>query len=416
MYPHCVARRLFMVIACCLLVPLAHGTDDYRSLSIPRSNNNAITIGSGIDVDLVNQQRSACLNYKDSDVAWLDGAGAVQTNATIELVSDYTSLAKTLNLEVDYKSKADVNFAALKAGASSSLNIKYDSFAKDENRNLAIVVKAFSDYGRRGLTQYSLDEKFRHLIDDKKFDEFRTACGTHTVVAQHNQSMVAVVLLISASSAASKKSIEATYKTAFEGKATINAVGVSGNVEMGTRWKTIVETAERLGKIKIDFESRGGAGISDALKVAVSADPENINSILSTLTTIGTSFTQTTSAPVGYLLVPNTVFGVKEKVSDPAKLEALNNYYLQLTRVDYAISRVDGYNVSFPDLAVKYQSSPQMLELRAYRNAYFGERDRRFRERDRFGKVGRCAVSIVDFLASSGRVLVRARLVSEMVF
>ncbi|WP_250495474.1 hypothetical protein, partial [Caballeronia sp. GAWG1-1] len=25
--------------------------------------------------------------------------------------------------------------------------------------------------------------------------------------------------------------------------------------------------------------------------------------------------------------------------------------------------------------------------------AYFGERDRRFRERDRFGKVGRCAVS-----------------------
>lgn len=48
--------------------------------------------------------------------------------------------------------------------------------------------------------------------------------------------------------------------------------------------------------------------------------------------------------------------------------------------------------------------------------AYFGERDRRFRERDRFGKVGRCAVSIVDFLASSGRVLVRARLVSEVVF
>ncbi|MDN8035271.1 hypothetical protein QZN03_10865, partial [Burkholderia vietnamiensis] len=36
--------------------------------------------------------------------------------------------------------------------------------------------------------------------------------------------------------------------------------------------------------------------------------------------------------------------------------------------------------------------------------AYFGERDRRFRERDRFGWLGRCAVSIVDFLVSSGRV------------
>jgi len=34
--------------------------------------------------------------------------------------------------------------------------------------------------------------------------------------------------------------------------------------------------------------------------------------------------------------------------------------------------------------------------------AYFGERDRRFRERDRFGKVGRCAVSIVKRTGFSG--------------
>jgi AhpD family alkylhydroperoxidase len=37
-------------------------------------------------------------------------------------------------------------------------------------------------------------------------------------------------------------------------------------------------------------------------------------------------------------------------------------------------------------------------------DAYFGERDRRFRERDRFDGVGRCAVLIVDFLVSFGRV------------
>ncbi|CAH2935881.1 MAG: Transposase and inactivated derivatives [uncultured Paraburkholderia sp.] len=42
--------------------------------------------------------------------------------------------------------------------------------------------------------------------------------------------------------------------------------------------------------------------------------------------------------------------------------------------------------------------------LAAFHGAYFGERDRRFRERDRFGGVGRCAVLIVDFLVSSGRV------------
>ncbi|AZU57579.1 hypothetical protein CFM90_16100 [Ralstonia solanacearum] len=38
------------------------------------------------------------------------------------------------------------------------------------------------------------------------------------------------------------------------------------------------------------------------------------------------------------------------------------------------------------------------------KNADFGERDRSFRERDRFGGLGRCAVSIVGFRVSSGRV------------
>jgi methyl-accepting chemotaxis protein len=49
-------------------------------------------------------------------------------------------------------------------------------------------------------------------------------------------------------------------------------------------------------------------------------------------------------------------------------------------------------------------------------NAYFGERDRRFRERDRFGGVGRCAVLIVDFLVSSGRVRAPGRWVLGMTF
>ncbi len=46
----------------------------------------------------------------------------------------------------------------------------------------------------------------------------------------------------------------------------------------------------------------------------------------------------------------------------------------------------------------------------------FCERGHRFRERDRFGAVGRCAVSIVDFLVSSGRVRAQGRWVLGMLF
>lgn len=69
--------RLFAFVTSCLFfLASAQAADDYRSLSVPWSNNNPTTIGSGLDVDLVNQQRFTCLTVGDSNIQWLDGAGA----------------------------------------------------------------------------------------------------------------------------------------------------------------------------------------------------------------------------------------------------------------------------------------------------------------------------------------------------
>ncbi|MDR6384009.1 hypothetical protein [Paraburkholderia caribensis] len=360
---------LKFIMSCALGMSLTNvfAAADYRTLSVPWSDNNPTTIGSGLDVDLINQQRFTCLTYGDADVKWLDGAGAIHTNVTVELVSDYRSLAKTLNLEVDYKSKADVSIAALKAGGHVDLNVKYQTFAKDEARTLAIVVKAFSDYGRRGLVKYVLDQKYASLIDAGKFDEFREKCGTHTVVAQHNEAMVAVVILLSDISAESKKTIETTYNSGFGAKGPIGGAEISGDTQLQTNWKNIIETARRLGNMQITFESRGGNGVSDALRLAVSSDPTKIDTILSSLAAVGASFTQINSVPVEYLLVSNSVFGLKSSLSDPSKLETLNGYYLQLARIDYALSRIDAYKTDFPAIAAEYATSPEVLKLRSYR-------------------------------------------------
>ena len=283
-------------------------------------------------------------------------------------MSDYATLAKTLNLEVDYKSKAEVQITALKAGGNVNLNLKYDTFAKDESRTLAIVVKAFSDYGRKGLTKYKLEDEFAAMISAGKFAEFRQRCGTHTVVAQHNDAMVAVVIQLSDISAESKRALQTTYASSFGGSGVVNGVTISGSVETQAQWKSLIETARRMGTMKVSFESRGGAGVSDALKVAVTSDPAKIDTILASLSSIGASFTQANSAPVQYLLVPNSVFGVTATISDASKLDVLNGYYLQLARLDYALSRIDGYKTSFPALAKLYASSPEVLKLASYRS------------------------------------------------
>jgi len=153
---------------------------EVRSLTVPYSADGAGSVGSGIDIDLVDQVRFTCVQFAPEDIRWLDGDGAVATEATVNLVTNYASLAKTLNLDVDYKSKADVSMAKLKAGASVDLSIKYEDFARDEERSLALVFKAQSDYGRQGLQPYQLQQEFNDLVAQGKFDVFRQRCGTHT--------------------------------------------------------------------------------------------------------------------------------------------------------------------------------------------------------------------------------------------
>lgn len=336
-------------------------------LAIPWSGTSPTTVGTALDVDLVDWNRNSCLVRSKDDVKWLDGDGAVKTAVTVELVKDYQSLARTLNLEVDYKSKADVSIAALKAGASVNLNTKYDSFAQDEGRTLALVVKAFSDYGRKGLEKYTLENKFSDMVAANKLADFRQQCGTHTVVAQHNVAMAAVVILMSDTTASAKRALEVSYSSNFNANVPIQAATISGSSDMKANWKTLVETAQRTTKMQVTFESKGGEGIPDGLKAAATADPEKVDAILAALTAIGASFTQAKSAPVEYLLVPNTVLGVKAKVVDASKLDTLNSFYLQLARVDKALSRIDGYR-NYPALFKVYDESAQVLKLRAYRS------------------------------------------------
>jgi hypothetical protein len=224
-------------------------------LSIPWSGTSPTTVGTALDIDLVDWNRNACLARSPGDLKWLDGDGAVKTDVTIELVKDFRSLAKTLNLEVDYKSKASVSLGELKAGKSLDLNTKFESFAKDEGRTLALVVKAFSDYGRRGLESYRLDQAYMSLIDSGKLAEFRQQCGTHTVVAQRNVAMAAVVILLSDISSSAKQALEQTYASNFDANAPVKAATVTAGSSLKVSWKSLIETAQRTGKMKVELVS-----------------------------------------------------------------------------------------------------------------------------------------------------------------
>jgi hypothetical protein len=357
-----------LAFALCLVGTPVFAQFDYRELSVPYNSSTPTIIGTGIDVDLINQNRSVCLDNSGDRIQWLDGAGAISTEASIELVTSYKALERTLGLEVDYKSKGSVNIQALKAGASVDLNMKYSEMSKDESRSLAIVVKGQSNFGRRGLLKHELLSDFKTLLDSNQLDKFRERCGTHSVVAQQNEVMVAVVILVTELTSSTKSSLEGLYKSSVSASGTIKMAEVSGNSDKSVAWKNVVETAFQLGAVSVTFASRGGTGVADALKVLTVPNPREVANIVQTINGLGPSFTQANSAPVKYLLISNAALGFTAKVSDPSKLDTLNSYYLQLSRVDYALGRVNGYQQSFPALyAAQYAQSAEVLSLRSYR-------------------------------------------------
>lgn len=357
-----------LVFALCLFGAPAFAQVDYRELSVPYSSTTPTVIGAGVDVDLINQNRSVCLDNSADRLQWLDGAGAISTEASIELVSSYKALERTLGLEVDYKSKGSVNIQAIKAGASVDLNMKYSEMAKDESRSLAIVVKGQSNFGRRGLMKYELLPEFKTMLDNGQLDKFRERCGTHSVVAQQNEVMVAVVILVTELTSSTKSSLEGLYKSSINASGTIKIAEVSGSSDKSVAWKNVVETAFQLGAVSVTFASRGGTGVADALKVLTVPNPREVANIVQTINGLGPSFTQANSAPVKYVLISNAALGYTANVSDPSKLDTLNSYYLQLSRVDYALGRVSGYQQSFPALhAALYAQSAEVLSLRSYR-------------------------------------------------
>src|SRR5690606_10459250 len=116
---------------------------------------------------------------------------------------------------------------------------------------------------------------------------------------------------------------------------------LAGSVDKRVVWKSLIEAASRVGKMKVQFTSTGGAGVTDALKGMSIPDPAKVEDVLKTLNDAGSTFVQANSAPAKFLLVSNGIFGHVSKVADSAKLEIVNSFYLQLARVDYALARID---------------------------------------------------------------------------
>lgn len=317
---------------------------------LPYDEQSAIFVGMGIDPEITDIARSPCLAYEAEAMEWIDTEGAVATKFSVEVVSNYESLAKTLHFGLDYSSLGSVSAEVLSGSVEHSLKLKRDEFAKEEERTLNLIVKAESSYGRRGLRQYSLKPEYSQLIAEKKYDEFRSSCGTHTVIAEQRTSVVAIVITIRNLNKASKESIESNLVQKMSGGAKIEAVNAKVESNLSVTWNRIIDQARALGTLSATFESKGGKGIPNAVQVAIISNPQDIDKILENLSEIAKDFTKENSAPTGYVAVSNDAFGLRTAPANIDKIAKLQTLYIKLAHINGNIARIEKYQADFPKI------------------------------------------------------------------
>lgn len=181
-----------------------------------------------------------------------------------------------------------------KPGIHFGIDEKY--FNKDYYKTIALIAK--TEFGKKGITNYSLNTEAQKLINDANYKEFIEKYGTHFV--QKTNTGLEIVVFIS---------IKKEY---FESEEEVN---IGGQAKFGVvNAKADYNKAINLAKTNNDFEIQiYTLGPKDALSQIseiIKSSENPIDDIKLTLSDLLKTFTRENSKTLGYFYSPVSLLGV----------------------------------------------------------------------------------------------------------
>ena len=209
----------------------------------------------GPDVSNVNYQPglSAAQRIASEGVA---PPPAIDTRYTVSLVQSTSDLYKQLNIDASISARFAFGGGSGSYSLERALGIQQD--------DVVWVVKGISDYGRWTLRNVSLKPHLEQVEEG----EFRERCGTHFVLQERRQAMVAAVYIAHNVDRQERENLEMSFSA--------NASFFGGEYSASFNMREFYEYASSVASVTVNFYALGGEGIS---KLGPLVDPTDSSSV-----------------------------------------------------------------------------------------------------------------------------------------
>ena len=188
---------------------------------------------------------------KNQGLACLDGSPNRIENTTVSatfnanVVKIRQELLKILHVDASLSGR----YGLYGGGASFSYDNEY-SFEED---SLTWAIYADADFGRLEIADPHMKPFAQKLIDQKKWPQFRSACGTEAVTTERRRGSVAAIFSV--------RNLTERQKEDLQAKANFGASGGVWSVQAQVNYHKFVAQASQLSTIKVTVAVVGGQGI-----------------------------------------------------------------------------------------------------------------------------------------------------------
>lgn len=262
----------------------------FKTYEVPFNPDRIQGLGLGYDALYKEDSGIECVNKTVVD---LDSTTNLGSKMSSNFVSNHRELLETMDIGMNMS--ADMTFAEL-FSAEGSFSAHYNKTFKLKEDEISFVLYLNQDYGRKAIVNPELKPKYQALLDEAKYDEFRSLCGTHYYTMMQRKAYVVAMVKISGLSKETKKTFDAKYSSKLEFDAFDLGATFSAN------YNQLMQEVNKLAKVSIEFFAIGGDGIVKLTDVLNQSASQDINSIVGALTKYAATMTEEKAAPAKFKL------------------------------------------------------------------------------------------------------------------
>lgn len=315
-----------------LLLPFIT-TNLFASIDVLHIPNSKLSLGGNVDMNFPFQKKERCLDAESMDWTQIND-GALRLTLKSELVQSRQELMRNLN--VDAKLSAKAKFEVL--GGSAEYEHKLTKNFQGSNDSLNYLVQAYYDFGEKEARGLRLKPKFQQMVDEKRFDEFVAACGTHFVISTRQNVMVNMLITIKNLNSTEIKKVSNRFS------ASVQYGPISGDATASIA--SDFKFAQNYGQVDLTIDSIGG----DPRVFNGFGNTRDIDRALILLEKFLGGVRKETSAPTRYTLLSFESFGLPSSYEDLEVGEFSEKAYFMALDIEEKLTRLESELLSFGDI------------------------------------------------------------------